>query len=67
MAIAFAAPFLAGFQNFMGWIILAIGLYEAWKLNKKQELVFAGPFAVGGAQPIAPERVPEPPPAPLNP
>lgn len=40
------APFLAGFQNFMGWIIIAIGLYEAWKINKQAKLDVSGPFSV---------------------
>ncbi len=66
--IAFAAPFLAGFENFLGWIILAIGLYEAWKLNRKETLIFEGPFRIGGAggastfSPAATEPPPPPPP-----
>lgn len=63
-AFAFAAPFLGGFENFMGWIILAIGLYEAWKLNRREELVVEGPYRVAGARP---EYVPEPPPPPIQP
>jgi hypothetical protein len=63
-AIAFAAPFLAGFENFMGWIIIAIGLYEAWKLNRREVLVFEGPFRIGGGRP---SYVPEPPPPPIAP
>lgn len=46
--ILLAAPFLAGFENFMGWIILAIGLYQAWNINRKQVEVFAGPFRIAG-------------------
>lgn len=45
--ILLAAPFLAGFENFMGWIILGIGLYEAWKINRREAEVFEGPFRVG--------------------
>lgn len=57
----FAAPFLAGFENFMGWIILAIGLYEAWKLNKRETLVFEGPFRMAGGRPeIRAEPLPPP-------
>jgi hypothetical protein len=62
--IVFAAPFLAGFENFMGWIILAIGLYEAWKLNRRETLIFEGPFRLAGTRP---EYRPEPPPAPITP
>lgn len=63
-AIAFAAPFLAGFENFMGWILIAIGLYEAWKLNRREELVFEGPFRLAGAPA---SYVPETPPPPIAP
>ncbi len=49
VALAFAAPFLAGFDNIIGLIIIGIGLYEAWKLNKRVEIVINGPFsAVAG-------------------
>jgi hypothetical protein len=49
MALAFAAPFLAGFENIMGIIIIAIGLYEAWKINRRVELVITGPYQVAPA------------------
>lgn len=45
---AFAAPFLAGAQNFMGWIIIAIGLYEAWRRNVKLAIPISGPHDVAG-------------------
>lgn len=62
--IAFIAPFLGGFSNFMGWIILAIGLYEAWKLNRREEISFEGPFRVAGARST---YVPETPPPSIAP
>ncbi len=40
--LALAAPFLAGASNIMGLIIIAIGLYEAWKYNRR--VVVSGPF-----------------------
>jgi hypothetical protein len=46
IGIIYALPFLAGFQNIIGLVIIAIGLYEAWKLNKRAELTVAGPFKV---------------------
>lgn len=46
-AIAFVSPFLAITSNFMGLIIIAIALYEAWKLNRRVPVT--GPFRVGGA------------------
>lgn len=47
LAIACAAPFLAGFENIIGIIIIGIGLYEAWKLNRKSELAITGPHMIG--------------------
>ena len=48
-ALAFAAPFLGGFENIMGIVIIGIGVYEAWKLNKRQVLEITGPHQVGTA------------------
>jgi len=59
-----AAPFLAGFENLLGWVLLAIALYEAWKLNRREELVFEGPLHPSGHGPV---REPEVPPAPISP
>jgi len=53
LAIAFVAPFLAGFENIMGIVIIGIGLYEAWKINKRHTLEITGPHMVGAApQPV---------------
>jgi len=46
IGLIYALPFLAGFQNILGLVIIAIGLYEAWKLNQRPELKIAGPFKV---------------------
>jgi hypothetical protein len=46
LALAYAAPFLVVFEDasaLMGLLIIAIGLYEAWKLNRRQELAITGP------------------------
>jgi hypothetical protein len=45
-ALACAAPFLGGIQNVMGLVIIAIGLFEAWKLNKRREWRITGPHAI---------------------
>jgi hypothetical protein len=45
LAIALASPFLQGFQGIMGVLILAIALYEAWKLNRRVPVT--GPFRFG--------------------
>ena len=44
-----ALPFLAGFQNIMGLVIIGIGLYEAWKINRRTSLTISGPHAIGSA------------------
>lgn len=54
LAIAFAAPFLGGFGNIMGIVIIGIALYEAWKMNRKVSLEITGPHLVGAtAEPAA--------------
>ena len=45
--LACAAPFLAGVQNVIGIVIIGIGLYEAWKLNRRV------PFEITGPHPVA--------------
>jgi hypothetical protein len=46
LLIACVAPFLAGLQNIIGLVIIGIGLYEAWKLNRRVPLSITGPHAV---------------------
>lgn len=50
---AIALPFLAGFENILGLVIIAIGLYQAWTLNRKARIEVSGPFelAPAGADP----------------
>lgn len=49
VVLASAYPFLAGFENILGLLILGFGLFEAWKLNKRVPFAAAGPFQVGVA------------------
>lgn len=56
--IACLAPFLAGIQNFMGWIIIGIALYEAWKINRRVPLIINGPIPISG--PVAAAAVTPP-------
>jgi hypothetical protein len=44
-----ALPFLQGFQNILGLLIIGFGLYQAWKMNRRVRLVFDGPFTAGRA------------------
>ena len=49
VGLACAAPFLMGFQNVIGWVIIAIGLYQAWSLNRRGQLVITGPHTIQAA------------------
>lgn len=46
-----ALPFLAGLDNIMGLVLIAIGLYEAWKVNKAAPFKVSGPYLVGAKTP----------------
>lgn len=46
LALAYASPFLGGIQNIMGWFIIAIGLYEAWKFTRAVPIEVLGPFSI---------------------
>jgi hypothetical protein len=43
---AIAMPFLLGTKNLIGLLILGFAVYQAWAMNKRASLVFAGPFEV---------------------
>ncbi|HEY6476258.1 MAG TPA: hypothetical protein VI456_06715, partial [Polyangia bacterium] len=47
LGLAFIAPFMGGASNIMGILIIGIGLYEAWKINRRVPL--SGPFRFGPA------------------
>jgi len=51
LVIAIVAPFLGGFANIIGLVIIGIGLYEAWKLNRRHVMTITGPHALAPAQP----------------
>jgi hypothetical protein len=40
------SPFLGGFQNVIGWLIIGIALWEAWKANRRVALSITGPFTI---------------------
>jgi hypothetical protein len=44
--ISYAAPFLMGFQNIIGLLIIGFGLWEAWKFNRRVDAVITGPYTV---------------------
>lgn len=46
---AYAVPFLAGFENAIGILIIGFALYQAWRMSGKRTIQWAGPFQVGSA------------------
>jgi|CXWL01.1.fsa_nt_gi hypothetical protein len=50
-AIAFAAPFLMGFENIIGILIIGFAVYQAWSMNVRRVLDVKGPFRVA-ARPV---------------
>lgn len=54
-ALMMAAPFLAGFENIIGLLIIGFGLWEAWRLNKRSQLEVLGPYAIGPEKAVVPE------------
>lgn len=44
--LAIAFPFITIKDNFLGLVIIAIALWEAWKINKKPVPVINGPFVL---------------------
>ena len=51
VGLVLALPFLAGFENIIGLVIIGIGLYEAWKLNRRQVLTITGPHTIARTPP----------------
>ncbi|MBI2571070.1 MAG: hypothetical protein HYV63_29035 [Candidatus Schekmanbacteria bacterium] len=54
LGLAMAAPFLAGFDNIIGLIIIGIGLYEAWRLNKPLGVELSGPYRIALTDQVLP-------------
>jgi hypothetical protein len=53
-AFSFALPFLAGFENAIGLLIIGFALYEAWQINKRTRIQITGPYQLSfsGHHPI---------------
>lgn len=45
-AFALVAPWLAGFSNIIGWLIIGFGVYQAWIMNKFLPIEIKGPFEI---------------------
>jgi hypothetical protein len=51
--VSMAAPFLEGFTNIIGWVILGFAVYQAWIMNRKVNIEVSGPFFTRQATPPA--------------
>jgi hypothetical protein len=47
--LSYAAPFFDAFDNIIGLLIIAFGIWEAWKINKRAEVTITGPYSVSAA------------------
>ena len=45
--LAFALPVWVNLDSPIGLIIVAIGLYEAWTINRRVPLAITGPYRIG--------------------
>jgi hypothetical protein len=61
LGFAYALPVLIGFQSPMALLIVGIGLYEAWVINRRMPILINGPYQIGradagGAADVEPAR-----------
>jgi hypothetical protein len=47
MLLALALPFMLGFENAIGILIIGFGRYQAWQMNKRVAIAVEGPFSLG--------------------
>jgi hypothetical protein len=53
-ALAYAIPILVGLESPMGLIIIGVGLYEAWLINRRVRLDISGPHRIGSEPHVEP-------------
>jgi hypothetical protein len=54
ICLAYAIPVLVGFQSPMALIIIGVGLYEAWVINRRVRLDISGPHRIGSDPHVEP-------------
>ena len=50
----YALPFMGGAENVIGWLIIAFGVWQAWKMNHPLQVEITGPHAIGAGPQSAP-------------
>ena len=51
--IVVSSPFMGGFSNALGWLIIFFGLQQAWRLTRGAPFRVTGPFALSARAPTA--------------
>jgi hypothetical protein len=49
--IVCVAPFLLGVKNVIGLVLIGVGVYQAWKMNRRVVLNFSGPHRIHAPEP----------------
>jgi hypothetical protein len=57
IGLFYAAPIIVGFSSPVMLIIIAVGLYEAWVINRRPPLSISGPFQHNRPAPVNPFQV----------
>jgi hypothetical protein len=52
--IVCVAPFMLGVKNAIGLVIIGVGLYQAWTVNRRLMLNFSGPHRIRGPEAAPP-------------
>ena len=51
---AYRLPFLQGFENILGMLIIGFGVYQAWQMNRGIDLAITGPHPLAPGAPTTP-------------
>jgi len=51
IGLAYSLPIIVGIHSPISLIIVAVGLYEAWLINRRARIVVNGPYQIGPARP----------------
>ena len=52
--LAYRLPFLGGLENFLGILIIAFGVFQAWQMNRGVTLEITGPHPLAPGAPAIP-------------
>lgn len=55
VVMGYAIPFLQGFENVIGILIIGFGVWRAWQMNRPIRLEITGPHAIAQGAPALPQ------------